>query len=479
MTRIKRLSTLTAVLMLALLVAAPGFAAARGSADFSRLVAIGDSYGAGFESASLNLNHQPYGWPTIIAKQVGQTICPVTATAADNCFAVPLISYPGLGSGPGELVLSDIISYPPVITPAPGTAAPLMVGFGRPYNNLSVPGYTVGAAMTLTGKEANSGLGQVILRGLGSEVDQALSLHPTFILVWLGGNDFLGSVTSGTSDGMTSTADFQAQYGALLDKLIAGAPQAGMVVGTLPASFTGVPFVSTVPRFIIDPKTRQAVKGPDGNPIAMIGVLDNGTVGQIPDGSYITLGASSLLGSGYGIPPTLAAIPPFNALPNAGKPLPASVVITPTEASTIAARIADYNNIIKQAAASRNIPVADITGLFNRVGTRKEQVGPINFTGDFVTGGFFSLDGIHLTDMGYTLFADEFIKAINDGYGTHIPLAGLGEMLANNGAFFPKTSSGAVFLEGMEWEMSTDAARALQMMLVPQSPARRLRAVSH
>ncbi len=475
--RIKRISTMTAVLMLALLVAAPSFAAARGAADFSRLAAIGDSYGAGFESASLNLNHQPYGWPTIIAKQVGQTVCPTTATATDNCFAVPLISYPGLGSGPGELILSNIISYPPVITPAPGSGSPLMLNFGRPYNNLAVPGYTVGAAMTLTGKEANSGLGQLILRGLGSEVDQALSLHPTFILVWLGGNDFLGSVTNGTSEGMTSTADFQAQYGALLDKLIAGAPQAGMVVGTLPASFTGVPFVSTVSRFIINPATRQPVLGPDGNPVAMIGVLDNGAVGQIPAGSYVTLGAASLLGSGYGIPPTLA--PLFPSLPNAGKPLPASVVITPAEASTIAARIADYNNIIKQSASSRNIPVADVTGLFNRVGARKEQVGPINFTGDFITGGFFSLDGIHLTDMGYTLFADEFIKAINDGYGTHIPLAGLSDLLANNGAFFPKTSSGAPFFEGMEWEMSMDAARALQMMLVPQSPSRRLRAVSH
>ena len=52
-------------------------------------------------------------------------------------------------------------------------------------------------------------------------------------------------------------------------------------------------------------------------------------------------------------------------------------------------------------------------------------VGPINLTGAFITGGFFSLDGFHLTDMGYTLFADEFIKAINTGYGTSIPLAGL------------------------------------------------------
>ena len=43
MTRIKSFSRFVAVLALALLTAVPMFAAARGSADFSHFVAIGDS----------------------------------------------------------------------------------------------------------------------------------------------------------------------------------------------------------------------------------------------------------------------------------------------------------------------------------------------------------------------------------------------------------------------------------------------------
>ena len=61
----KRVIRIAAALTLAALAAVPMFAA-RGSADFTRFVAIGDSYGAGVESGSLNLNHQPFSWPAII-----------------------------------------------------------------------------------------------------------------------------------------------------------------------------------------------------------------------------------------------------------------------------------------------------------------------------------------------------------------------------------------------------------------------------
>src|SRR5439155_4453824 len=113
---------------------------ARGSADFTRFVALGDSYGAGFYAGSLNERHQQFGSRVSLARQVGLKICAANATAADNCFAIPLISNPGLPGG--ELVFNGS-----TLVTVPGSGAPLMAGFGRPYNNLSVPGYTVGAAL--------------------------------------------------------------------------------------------------------------------------------------------------------------------------------------------------------------------------------------------------------------------------------------------------------------------------------------------
>src|SRR5687767_15881530 len=91
----KRIKFAAAVLI-AVLVAVPVFAA-RGSANFTRFVALGDSYGAGVESTSLNERHQPWSWPAVIARQVGLNLCPPTAAISDPCFAQPLVSFPGLG----------------------------------------------------------------------------------------------------------------------------------------------------------------------------------------------------------------------------------------------------------------------------------------------------------------------------------------------------------------------------------------------
>lgn len=403
--------------------------AARGKADFTRLAILGDSYGAGYESGSLNERHQPFGWGTILARQVGLQICAPTAAITDPCFAIPLISYPGI---PTEFVLT---AAGPVA--GTGSGAPLMSGFGRPYNNLSVPGYTVGAALTLTGAEANSGLGQLILRGLGTEVDQAIRLNPTFIATWLGGNDFLGAVSGGNPALLTSPAAFATQYKILLDRLVAGAPSAGMVVGTLPESFTAAPLTNTLPTFVFDSNFQPVLVG--GNPFPLIYLPTGATIPiPVPVGSIVVLSALPRYQTGFGIPPQLAAFPPFNALPNAGKPLTDADVITPAELIVFQTTIAAYNATIIAEAAAHDVPVADIRGLFNRFGAAKPATpiiigpGPMTVNNTFIRGGIFGLDGAHLTDLGYALFANEFIKAINNAYGTHIALMGAAQFLQNN-----------------------------------------------
>lgn len=421
---------------------------ARGSANFSKLVTLGDSYGAGFVSGSLNERHQVWSWPAVLAKQVGYRLCTPADTAAADCFAQPLVSFPGIGP---ELVL---VNLAPTIAPAStSNGTPLMTTFARPYNNLAIPGGTLNTLLTIRGNEPPSNstpviFGQFILRGLGTEIEQAIAQHPTFIAMWAGGNDFLGSVLSGTDQGMTTAADFKTRYELILDTLIAGAPNAGMVVGTLPTTPAAVPLLSTIPPFIVNPATRQPILGPDGKPIFYIADLGGGNFGQLPAGSAVLLTAQPRLATGFGFP----NVPPFNALPNAGKPLPASDVLTPTEIANILARINEYNTVIQTAATARNIPVADIKGLFDRVtvnpltGAGGITIGPVKITNAYVTGGFFSLDGFHLTDLGYLLFANEYIKAINAEYDTEIPLAGISQLFSNNGAFFPETSDASNFV---------------------------------
>lgn len=456
MTRTFSFTRLAAVLLLVSLAAAPAFAA-RGSADFTRFVVIGDSYAAGVESGSLNANHQVFSWPAIIARQAG---------APD--FQQPLLTFPGIGS---ELELIDVLHFPPTIQPATGTATPLNLNLPRPYNNLGVPGANVHDVLTITGAESPTSTAKLfatfILRKLGTEVDQALAQHPTFIAVWIGGNDALGAVEAGTPALLTPLDSFTADYNAMLDKLTAGAPNAGIVVGTIPDNVLALPFVDTVPDVLIDPATQRPVIGPNGQPIPFIADLGGGNIGPLPPGSFVLLPASAKIATGFGLPPALASIPPFNQLPNVGKPLADSDVLTADEVATIKKRVDDYNTVITTAAAARNIPVADIKGLFDRASSGF-FVGPMFLNSLYITGGLFSLDGIHMTDIGYTLFADEYIKAINSAYGTEIPLGSVAAFLQNNAPV-------------QKFGMPTITPEAAQQMLMfaPAMPHKRLRVAGH
>src|SRR5436190_18937600 len=105
-----------ALALVAIAIAVPSFAA-RGTADFTRFVAIGDSISAGFGAGSLNERHQVFSPPAIIAQQVGIPLCTPASSAADNCFALPLISFPGLPGGEIVLGVNGAGQLAPVLVP--------------------------------------------------------------------------------------------------------------------------------------------------------------------------------------------------------------------------------------------------------------------------------------------------------------------------------------------------------------------------
>jgi hypothetical protein len=484
----KKILQSAAAVLLASVVAVPVFAA-RGSANFSNFVAVGDSYGAGFESSSLNERHQPWSWPAVVARQLGYRLCTPADTATADCFAQPLVSFPGIAK---ELLLQNITTPSPVIAAPDGPLGnPLMLQFARPYNNLSIPGMTVGGLLTITGAEPPSAneptpvtFGRFILRGLGTEVQQAVAQHPTFIAMWIGGNDYLNVMFSGDPSTLTSAADFKTRYELVLDQLIAGAPNAGMVVGNLP---TGVPpYLRLVPPYLVDPSNGQQVLV-GGQPVYYIAKTGdpNMPVAQIAPNTLIPLGTRAKLAQGYGLPPQLKAVPPFSLLPHTGEPLESTDVITAAEFGAVVARVGEYNAIINAAASQRQIPVANISGLFDRViSATGEKLGPITVTGAPVTGGFFSYDFFHLTDLGYLLFANEYIKAINSGYGTEIPLASITQLFANNGAYFgdggPSASAGSMIFSTQNGGIHDEAIKQIvSMWAQPTVKKIKLRAVTH
>ena len=79
-----------------------------------------------------------------------------------------------------------------------------------------------------------------------------------------------------------------------------------------------------------------------------------------------------------------------------------------------------YNAVIAQKAAQYNLALVDMHGYFNSVVSGIKWNG-IDFNAQFISGGFFSLDGYHPNQKGYALIANEFIKAINSKYNSFIP----------------------------------------------------------
>lgn len=399
MPRTNAARTIFAALLLLAAAAIPAFAA-RGSADFTRYVALGDSYGAGFSNNSLVVSHQLWSYPAVIARQAGLPICGPDPGCIG--FQQPLVSEPGI---PPELEIKSIVPSVVIAPKASQSGQPINLMLQRPYNNLSVPGFRAGHLLAVTGAEPSSGAAQFILRGLGTAVQQAIALHPTFVTVWIGGNDVLGAVGGGSPSLLTPIADFRAAYAGILDALIAGAPTAGIIVGTIPDPLQ-IPFVHVVP-----PYTTLA----DGQKFYFVADLGGGQIGQLTADSLLTLNAIALLGQGYGVPT---------------KPLPDAVVLTPAEMAAIRTRAAEVNAAIRDIAGSRDIPVVEVerlNGVFQGI-----DIAGIELNASFVTGGIFSLDGVHLTDIGYTLFANEYIEAINEAWNTDIPLASITPFFQNN-----------------------------------------------
>jgi hypothetical protein len=63
----------------------------------------------------------------------------------------------------------------------------------------------------------------------------------------------------------------------------------------------------------------------------------------------------------------------------------------------------------------------DINGFFNRLKASGYSTSGIVFTADYISGGTFSFDGVHPSDQGSGVVANQFIAAMNSSFGWSIP----------------------------------------------------------
>ncbi len=102
-------------------------------------------------------------------------------------------------------------------------------------------------------------------------------------------------------------------------------------------------------------------------------------------------------------------------------------VLTTDEQDNVADAQASYNATIAQLAAANDLALVDARAELQTVAQGGVPFNGGLLTSQFVTGGAFSLDGVHPTPRGYAYTANAVIEAINAQYGSTIPVVNIGQ----------------------------------------------------
>ena len=352
---------------------------------------------------------------------------------------------------------------------------------GAKSYHLVTPGY--GSVAGVANGTANPWYARFATSESTTVLADAASLNPTFFSLWIGNNDILGYATSGGSgvdqtgnldpstyggNDITDPNVFAAAYSAQVDALVAGGAKG--VLLNIP-DVTSIPYFTTVPpRSIpLDAATAGAVNAQFA--------LYNGALGQLVAGGFISPEEAAIRAInfvegvnypimtdvdltdvtailiGAGLDPQTAALlgqlrqvksddlvvltassvlgttpDPSNPLNILGVtlPLPNSLVLSSTEQGRVAAAGAAYNAIIEGLAAANELGYGDMKSALADVASNGAFYNGGLMTSTYVTGGAFSLDGVHPSPRGYAYTANTIIDVINTTYNASVPKVDIG-----------------------------------------------------
>lgn len=447
-----------------------------GDADFSKMVTVGDSLTAGYADSALYLNGQLASYPAILAGQINQ-VQPITFTQPlvnDNTGGL-LANGTSLGLSNRLVLAADAEG---TIGPAPIAGEPTTeIGIPAvgPFNNVGVPGaksfHLVSTAYgDITGVAAGSANPYFVRFASApttSVLVDAASQVPSFFTLWIGNNDTLSYATGGgvgvdqtgnldpTTYGASDITDpnvFASVYNSLVTTMTANGAKGVLI--NLP-DVTSIPFFTTVPYNAIplDAETAAGVNAgfasynggllqaqagaliteeevaartitfAAGNNAVLIededltdlSALSLPSYRQATAEDYILLTTSSALG-------TLAD--PNNPLSvvGVGFPLNDAQVLTASEVALTTDANEAYNaTIAALAEASPNLALYDAAAAQSTLATEGIQYGTGGITATFARGGGFSLDGVHPTERGYAVIANDLIDVIQESFGATIP----------------------------------------------------------
>ncbi|MCH7410493.1 hypothetical protein MM239_13885 [Belliella sp. DSM 111904] len=451
-----------------------------GNADFTKIVAVGNSLTAGFMDGALYDRGQQNSFAVMLAQQA--------EAVGGGEFNVPEINsvngFFQMGpQGPlGRLILT--------INPSTGATGPAPIGAGDApsdftgnkanLNNFGVPGITLlTAIIPQTGGPnvpqnpafnrmyerfaSNPGTSTVI-----GDAAAALANGGTFFTFWLGNNDVLGYATGGASNPaiLTSDADFQERLGLALGAMLQANTEAKGAVANIP-SLAVLPYFTLVPWNALPMTQAQADQANQGyaayngglgqarvaglitaeeeahrrvqfqagqNGFVMeddfltnLSALGLPSIRQSKSTDRATLPLSSALGQPVGGNPAL--------LRGISFPVEDQFVLTPEEQTQISDKIQAFNGFINAAvqANSDRLVLVDVNQLLNRVLQGQVSAGGVALTASIIPpNGGFSLDGVHPNARAHAFVANHFIEAINVKWGSNISKVNPNNFIGND-----------------------------------------------
>ncbi|MBX0292667.1 SGNH/GDSL hydrolase family protein [Hymenobacter sp. HSC-4F20] len=451
------------------------FKPSKGSVDFSRYIAVGNSLTAGYGDNGLYREGQLTSYPSILAQQF--------RTVGGGEFAQPLFPEAN-ANGSGYLTITGFNGANPLINPearvnnafvpigqfAPGravvaTGSPLLIRYTATDNqNLGVPGIRVADVTTTSYGQltAQSNAGNFntyferLLTGTDSRTylqyvqERVATVKPTFFTNWLGNNDVLGFASSGgTAAPLTAVTEFTTKYNQVIDALTVDGAKG--LVATIP-SVTNVPLFTTVPTASVIaqinatpipaalvPLIAAQLKLPAGSPLPAgtrfgLYVRTSNTttpVREATENDLLLLPASAFINSaavapnvfpgGIGIVIPGAPAATATALAASSNAVPNNLVLDASEVAAVTARTTELNAVITASAQRKGLAVFDANTYFSSIARTGIVTNGVSNNTSFVSGNLFSLDGVHPTPRGYALVANEMIKAINAKFGAQVP----------------------------------------------------------
>lgn len=447
-----------------------GFEPSTGTADFSNYVALGNSLTAGYADGALYRSAQEQSWTNLLATQLkevggGDFIQPVVMSEQGVLAGKLKLAVVNGSLAPVPAEDGDLEAFFPPLTYA--------------LNNLGVPGAKVGHLLApgygnmdnLAAGLANPYYIRFATTPNTTVIDQALAMNPTFFSLWIGNNDVLGYASSGgAGDVITPLADFTNYYGALAQSLASSGAKG--VLANIP-EITSAAYFNTIPNnaLVLDaslasqmnlgllfvenninsylqlaglPEFSYGIEFKPGANLFLIedneflykdllnAIADTTTDAmtklllkrvqfrQMTENELLILTTpQDSLAMGMGS---------FMAIEGLALPLPFGIpngyVLDTKEIQFIEETITSYNQVIENTAQQYDWAHVDINTLFSEM---KDGViiDGIELNADFVTGGIFSLDGIHLTPRGNALVTNFFIEAINKKYQSAISTTNL------------------------------------------------------